>query len=162
MRNTTLIAALLTTAIAAALPLSSFAADTVLDNSVTNPKNPDLVEAGTVEVKAEQVRLIIGGAKGTGVLHFQGKDYHFKMSGASVGGAGVTKVDSVGTVYNLKSIQDFPGTYSGMGAGAVAVKGVGASNWQNSKGVVVAMKAKSAEGVALNMGINSVSIELVK
>lgn len=61
------------------------------------------------------MRLILGGAKGTGVLHFQGKDYQFKLSGVSVGGAGYTKVVSKGTVYQLNSIEDFPGTYSGMG-----------------------------------------------
>lgn len=160
MRNKTIIAAILSAFIGAALPLSTFAADTVLDNSVTNPDNPQLVKSGNVEVQAEQVRLIIGGAKGKGVLHFNGKDYNFKLSGASVGGVGVTKVDAVGTVYNLKDIKDFPGTYSGMGVGAVVVKGAGASSWQNSKGVVVNMQAKDASGLALNMGLNAVTIEL--
>jgi hypothetical protein len=162
MRNKAFIAAIISTAIGAALPLSASAADTVLDNKVTNPDNPKLVEAGTVSIEAEQVRLIIGGSKGTGVLHFGGKDYKFKFSGASVGGVGVTKVDAVGTVYNLKDIKDFPGQYSGMGAGAVVVKGAGGSSWQNTKGVVVSLKAKTAEGLALNLGINSASVELVK
>lgn len=162
MRNKTLLAAILSTAIGAALPLSAFAAETVLDNKVTNPNNPPLVESGTVEVKAEQIRLLVGGAKGTGVLHYKGKDYKFKLSGASAGGVGVTKVDSVGTVYNLKSIEDFPGTYSGGSVGAVAGEGVGASSWENPKHVVLKMKAKSAEGLALNLGLNAVTVELVK
>jgi hypothetical protein len=162
MRNKTIIAAILSTFIGAALPLSAFAADTVLDNKVTNPDNPVLVESGTVEVQAEQVRLIIGGSKGTGVLHFHGKDYHFKMSGASVGGVGVTKVDAAGTVYNLNSIKDFPGTYSGGSVGVVAGKGMGGSSWENPKHVVVKMHAKDASGLALNMGLNAVTIDLAK
>jgi hypothetical protein len=161
MRNKIIIAAILSTAIGAALPLSALAAETITDNKVTNPDNPPLVESGTVEVKAESIRLILGGAKGTGVLHYQGKDYHFKMSGASVGGVGVTKVDSVGIVYNLKSIEEFPGTYSGGSVGAVAGKGVGGSSWENPKHVVLKMHAKSAEGLALNLGLNAVTVELV-
>jgi hypothetical protein len=162
MRNKIFIAAILSAAIGAALPLSASAADTVLDNKVTNPNNPPLVESGTVEVKAEQIRLLVGGAKGTGVLHYKGKDYKFKLSGASVGGVGVTKVDAVGTVYNLKSIEEFPGTYSGGSVGAVAGKGVGASSWENPKHVVLKMQAKSAEGLALNLGLNAVTVELDK
>ena len=162
MRNKIIIAAILSTAIGAALPLSALAAETITDNKVTNPDHPPLVESGTIEVKAESIRLILGGSKGTGVLHYQGKDYHFKMSGGSVGGVGVTKVDSVGVVYNLKSIEDFPGTYSGGSVGAVAGKGVGGSSWENPKHVVLKMHAKSAEGLALNLGLNAVTVELVQ
>lgn len=161
MRNKNIIAAILSTFIGAALPLSAFADDTVLDNSVTNPNNPVLVESGTVTVEATQVRLIIGGSKGAGVLHYKDKDYKFKLSGASAGGVGVTKVKAVGVIYNLNDIKDFPGTYSGGSVGVVAVKGVGGSSWENTKHVVVKMHAESADGLALNMGLNAVTIELV-
>lgn len=159
MRNKTIIAAMLSTVIGVAfvLPMSVLAEDNI---SAAPAEQKELIESGTVEVQAQQVRLIVGGAKGTGVLHFNGKDYNFKMSGASVGGVGVTKVDAVGTVYNLKDIKDFPGIYAGMGVGATAVEGAGASTWEN-KGVVVKMKSK-AEGLALNLGINAVTIELVE
>lgn len=162
MRNKAIIAGILSTFIGVALPLAVFAGETIQENSVTNPGKPELVESGTVEVQGEQLRLIIGGSKGKGVLHFNGKDYPFTFSGNSVGGIGATKIDAVGTVYNLKGIEDFPGTYSGMGVGAVAVKGTGASSWENNKGVVVQMRAKSAEGLALNMGINVAKIELIQ
>lgn len=158
MRNKIILSAILSGFIgAASLPV--LAAETTVGQPA--PQKP-MVESGTVEVKAEQYRLIIGGAKGSGVLHFNGKDYKFKMSGKSLGGVGVTKTEATGTVYNLKDINDFPGSYSGMGVGAVAVKGVGASSWENSKGVAIKMQAKSADGLALNMGINQVDIELVE
>lgn len=159
MRNKAIITTILSTLIGAtfALPIPALAETSV---SSAPAEQKELIESGTVEVKAQQVRLIVGGAKGTGVLHFNGKDYKFKMSGASVGGVGVTKVDAVGTVYNLKDIKDFPGIYAGMGVGATAVEGAGASSWEN-KGVVIKMKSKT-EGLALNFGINSVNIELVK
>lgn len=159
MRNKAIITTILSTLIGAtfALPIPALAETSV---SSAPAEQKELIESGTVEVKAQQVRLIVGGAKGTGVLHFNGKDYKFKMSGASVGGVGVTKVDAVGTVYNLKDIKDFPGIYAGMGVGATAVEGAGASSWEN-KGVVIKMKSKT-EGIALNMGVNAVTVELVK
>jgi hypothetical protein len=159
MRNNIIMSVALSTLIgvAFALPMSVLA-DPAAPGAQTEEK--PMVETGTLEVSATQVRLIAGGAKGAGVLHFNGKDYKFKMSGVSVGGIGVTKVDAVGTIYNLYDIKDFPGTYSGMGVGAAAVKGAGASSWEN-KGVIVQMKSKT-EGVALNMGVNAVKIELVE
>lgn len=159
MRNKAIITTILSTFIGAtfALPIAALAETSV---SSAPAEQKELIESGTVEIQAQQVRLIVGGAKGTGVLHFNGKDYKFKMSGASVGGVGVTKVDAVGTVYNLKDIKDFPGVYAGMGVGAAAVEGAGASSWEN-KGVVIKMKSKT-EGLALNFGINSVKVELVK
>lgn len=158
MPNKTILAAMISTVIGMALPISVLAEEVIAG---TESEQKELIESGTVEVQAEQLRLIIGGAKGTGVLHFGGQDYKFKLSGNSLGGVGVTKVDGVGTVYNLNDINDFPGTYAGMGVGAVAVKGAGASNWENSKGVVIKMQSKT-EGVALNLGMNRVEIELVE
>jgi hypothetical protein len=160
MRNKIIIVGIASAAFAATLPLSVFAADPVLNPNANT--RPELVESGTVDVQAEQIRLIIGGAKGTGVLHFGGKDYKFKLSGASAGGVGVTKIDATGTVYNLKNIKDFAGNYSGATVGASLVKGTGASSWENPKGVVVSMKSKSTEGVALNLGLSAVTIELAK
>jgi len=158
MRHSNLLAGLL-------LALSSMTFSvSVLAEAVTDevaPQQRQLVESGTVDVEAESMRLILGGAKGTGMLHYQGKDYRFKLSGASVGGAGYTKVVSKGTVYNLNSIADFPGVYTGMSAGAVATdKGLGGSNWENGKGVVIVMKAQTTEGLAVNLGINAVEVEL--
>jgi hypothetical protein len=158
MRNKLIISAVFSTLIGAALALPMpVLADPTAPGAQTEEK--PMVESGTLEVSASQVRLIAGGAKGKGVLHFNGKDYKFKMSGASVGGIGITKVDAIGTIYNLKDIKDFPGTYAGMGVGAAAVKGAGTSSWEN-KGVIVKMKSKT-EGIALNMGVNAVKIELV-
>lgn len=159
MSNKAIISAVLSSTICIALSLPVMAEENIMGQP---DEKKELIESGTIEVNAEQYRLIIGGSRGTGVLHFNGKDYNFKLSGKSLGGVGVTKTKAVGTVYNLKTLHDFPGSYSGMGVGAVAVKGVGATSWENSKGVVVKMQAKTAEGLAMNMGINNVEIELTK
>lgn len=160
MRHLPLLAGILLALSSTTLPLAANAEE-VMDAAA--PQERQLVESGTVDVEAESMRLILGGAKGTGMLHFKGKDYRFKLSGASVGGAGYTKVVSKGTVYNLNSIEDFPGLYSGMSAGAVATdKGAGTSSWENGKGVVIVMKAQTTEGLAVNLGINAVDVELVQ
>jgi hypothetical protein len=115
----------------------------------------------TIDFEAKQLRLIVGGSKGKGVLHFQGKDYPFTAKGASVGGAGYTDVEGTGTVHFLTKVQDFAGTYTGLGIGAALVKGKGASTFQNSKGVVISTKGK-ADGVALNLGAGAIKITLSK
>ena len=117
--------------------------------------------SGTIEVEAEQVRLIIGGSGGKGVLRFQGKEYPFTFKGGSAGGVGVTKVTAVGNVYFLKKVEDFPGTYTAVTAGAAVVKGKGMSSFQNNKGVYLEVKSKS-EGLALNLGLAVATVEFVK
>ena len=71
----------------------------------------------TASFEAKQLRLIFGGAEGKGVLHYKGKDYPFTMTGVTVGGVGYTEVEGTAEVRFLKKIEDFPGTYNGIGAG---------------------------------------------
>jgi hypothetical protein len=117
--------------------------------------------SGTFEVQAEQVRLLIGGGSGKGVLRYQGKQYPFTVKGLSVGGVGITKVDATGTVYFLDKLEDFAGTYSAVTIGATLGAGAGASNFENNKGVFLSVKSKS-EGVGLNLGLSGVQVEFAK
>jgi hypothetical protein len=158
MRSKSIIFAFLFSVIAAALPLASFgqaAKKQVTAQDLAAP--PD----ATIEFDAKQLRLIFGGASGRGVLHFQGKTYPFTMKGATVGGAGYTEVHGTGAVHFLKKVEDFAGNYTGIGIGAAAVAGKGASTFQNDKGVVVSTKSK-ADGVALNLGVSAVTVTLIK
>jgi hypothetical protein len=115
----------------------------------------------TVEVEAEQLRLLLGGARGKGVLNYQGKTYPFTIKAASVGGVGYNKVNAVGNVLFLNRLEDFPGTYSAISAGATVGKGAGASQFENTKGVLLDMRSKS-EGLALTLGIGAAEVEFVK
>src|ERR1017187_6378962 len=92
MRNQLLIAAIFSTFIASALPLTSFSADTAAKKPVTEQDLAAPPDA-TIDYEAEQFRLILGGSSGKGTLHFKGKDYPFTMKGASVGGVGMSKVE---------------------------------------------------------------------
>ena len=159
MRKSLLIAGIVSTFIGAMLPQASFAADPA--RKVVTQQDIDSPPDATIDFDAKQLRLIFGGAKGKGVLHFKGKDYPFTMSGATVGGVGYTEVQGTATVHFLKSLGDFPGNYSGIGVGAALVQGAGASTFQNAKGVVVTTKAKSS-GVALNLGVSAIEVKMGK
>ena len=115
----------------------------------------------TFEVQAEQIRLILGGSQGKGTLYFNGKSYPFTMKGGSVGGVGVTKVNATGNVYFLNNVEDFAGMYSAVSAGGAIGGGAGVSQFENNKGVYLAVKSKT-EGLALNMGLGAVQISLQK
>ena len=114
--------------------------------------------SGSVDVEATQVAFIVGGGWGGGVLHFQGQDYPFKVTGLKAGGFGYVKLEAVGEVYFLEKLEDFPGTYGSAAIGATAVKGSIVATIENSKGVILRLKAKS-EGAALNLGVGGISIK---
>jgi hypothetical protein len=117
--------------------------------------------SGRIEVTAEQVRLLLGGAQGRGNLYYAGKTYPFTLKAVTVGGVGVTKVNATGDVYFLERLEDFAGTYSAATIGATLGAGFGGSQYENNKGVFLSVKSKT-EGVALNLGLGGVQVEFAK
>ena len=113
------------------------------------------------EVEAEQLRLILGGAQGKGVLTYQGKQYPFTLKAVTAGGVGASKITAKGDVYFMKNVQDFAGTYSAATAGATIGKGAGVSQYENNKGVFLKVSSKS-EGLALTLGLGGVQVDFVK
>jgi len=160
MRNKTILAAFLFALAGATLPQALLAADMAPPKQVTEQDLAAPPDA-TLDFEGKQMRLIIGGSRGKGVLHFKGKDYPFTGKGVSVGGVGATEVEGTGTVHFLNKVEDFAGHYTGIGIGAAVGAGKGASSFQNKKGVVISTKAKSS-GLALNLGISAVDIKLSK
>jgi len=139
----------------------SFAAEEAPKKEITAEELAKSKPSATFEIDGSQLRLLVGGATGKGVLRFQGKDYPFTAKGASVGGVGFNEVHARGDVYYLNRIDDFPGTFTGIGLGATIGKGKGASAFQNSKGVVAQVKSRS-EGLALGLGVSAISITMDK
>ena len=160
MSNKLSVPILLFSLVVAALPQVSFAQDSATQSQFT-AQDLQAPPDATIDFDAKQLRLIFGGAEGKGVLHFKGKDYFFTMQGATVGGIGYTEVQGTGTVHRLKKLEDFAGTYTGIGIGAAVVAGKGSSSFQNSKGVVVTTKSKS-DGLALNLGLSGVTVTLAQ
>jgi len=162
MHSTSVTRGLLLSALIAALPQMALA-----QQQGTPPKTitaQDMAKApdATIDFEASQFRLILGGGSGEGNLRFKGKSYPFTMKAGSVGGAGYTDVKGTGDVRFLKQVEDFAGTYTGVGAGAaLGESGKGASTFQNQKGVVVSVRSTS-QGAALNMGASGIVVTLKK
>jgi hypothetical protein len=144
---------------------SGYAADASKDKEKEMARQKEIqtgTPSATLDFESKQFRLILGGQKGKGVLHYKGKDYPFTLKGASVGGLGYSEVDAKGRVHFLNKLEDFAGTYGAATIGATAGSaGKGGSSWQNQKEVVLVLTSKQ-EGLALNLGFSAIEITLDK
>jgi len=120
-------------------------------------KTPD----ATLKLSEGQVALGIGWSWGKGVLTLKGKDHPFKVGGLSVLDVGITKAEAEGTVYNLKKLEDFNGTYVSAAAEATLGVGAGATAMKNEKGVVIHLHPKT-KGVNLKLAGEGVKFTLEK
>ena len=118
-------------------------------------KTPD----ATLKLSEGQVALGVGWSWGKGVLTFAGKAHPFKVGGLSVLDVGITKAEAEGTVYNLKKLEDFNGTYVSAAAAATAGVGVGTTVMKNNKGVVIHLHPKT-KGVNLKLAGEGVKFTL--
>ena len=139
----------------------AFAADSAPPKQVTAEDLAKTPPSATFEFEGTQLRLLIGGSSGKGVLRFQGKEYPFTAKSLSVGGVGVAETHAVGDVRYLNNLNDFAGVYTGLTIGATVVKGKGAATFQNNKGVVVSVKSKS-DGAALSLGVSGFEVAFAK
>ena len=119
--------------------------------------------SATLELASEQMRLIMGGTKGKGVLHYQGVDYPFtfKTASAGVGAKMVTSVSATGQVHGLKRIEDFAGEYTSTSTSALAGSSEHAATYKSDKGVTIDLKG-TVKGAGLSLGMGVATIELVK
>jgi hypothetical protein len=92
-------------AVAAALAMLLLSAEAFAQSAP--PAHP----SGSVNIHQVQVAFIGSGAMGGGTLYFRGRAYSFKLGGLGIGGIGISTIDAVGTVYNLRRLEDFNGVY---------------------------------------------------
>ena len=123
-------------------------------------QKPTEAPSGSIHFEEWQVMAILSGNWGHGTLGYNGKTYKFKLTGMGAGGYGVDKLSATGEVYRLKDIADFPGKYSELRGGITLGKGVGGFYIHNDKGVVIKLKTH-AEGVALSIGVEGITIQMV-
>jgi len=123
--------------------------------AVAQEKAPD----ATFRYSGGAVGIGVGGSWGQGTLRFQGKDYSFRMRGVDLVNVGASKITASGDVHNLKSIDDFAGTYVAASAGAALAGGAASTAMKNDRGVVIRMSS-AAEGVQLKLAVEGVTIEL--
>jgi hypothetical protein len=117
----------------------------------------DVKPSATLTLKETEVGLLLGGDWGKGTLTFDGAEHAFKLTGAKVGGIGVTVAEVTGDVYNLANVEDFYATYFKAEAGITGVKGREGSWVKNSKGVSLHLTSHS-EGLALSIGVEGLKI----
>ncbi len=116
-----------------------------------------MVRSGTITIDEAQFGFLVGGKTGGGALHFGGKTYPFKIGGINVGTIGGSHVKGFGTVYNLKSYTDFPGTYAIAEASATAGHGSGALKLK--KGDIVLEIDTNSKGLQLSANGGGVDIK---
>jgi hypothetical protein len=125
---------------------------------------PDAVKGqtpdGTVDMQEVQAAYIGSGSTGTGILFFGGAQYPFEVGGVGVGGFGLSTIDAMGEVYNLREIGQFPGTYGQARYGFAIGTASGGDLWlQNESGVIMHLKAKRT-GLMLSLGGDAVVISM--
>jgi hypothetical protein len=93
--------------------------------------------AATLELSQGSVAAGIGFSWGSGTLTYLGQTYPVKIRGLSVGEAGFALATAKGTVFDLKKLEDFSGTYIAGGGGVTLFGGGEAVIMKNQNGVVV-------------------------
>jgi hypothetical protein len=115
----------------------------------------------TIQFSGGSVAAGIGFSWGSGTLHYKGRSYPIKVDGLTVGAVGISRASASGSVYHLNRLEDFPGTYAAVGAGAAVGGGVSVATMQNQNGVVIKAKSTS-QGVKLKLGVDGVKISLAQ
>ncbi len=122
-----------------------------------------LIKSGTIVASAKSVGFMAGIRWGGGEVTLNnGLKFRFKFKGLKLLDTGVAVTDFVGEVYNLKKIEDFIGVYYGAAASLKILKGKGEAVVNNSKCVVVKVKA-SGTGLQLSApGPGGVYVQLAQ
>jgi hypothetical protein len=128
--------------------------------SVAGAKGKETPSA-TIKLSAGSVAAGVGVSWGSGTLTYHGKSHPISVTGLDVGSVGATKVSASGSVYHLKSLEDFDGNYTAVEAGATAGGGGKVTAMQNQNGVVVHLTS-TTRGVSLTLGASGVKMELKK
>lgn len=125
--------------------------------AVAQDKKPDAM----LKLTDRDVAIGVGFSWGKGTLSFQGKTYPVKVEGLSVGEVGVNDAQAVGSVYNLKKLDDFNGNYTAAAAAGTVGGGAGVTEMRNQNGVVIAMKSMT-QGASLKLAAEGIKLSLAK
>jgi hypothetical protein len=114
----------------------------------------------TMEFSGGAVGVGVGISWGHGTLHYQGKEYPFRLNGLRIADIGAEGIQGSGEIYGLAKVQDFNGTYGALSAGAaLASSGGAATAMKNSNGVVIRLHT-ATEGLELTAAVGGVAIQL--
>ena len=114
---------------------------------------------GKLSLTGGAVAAGIGYVWGSGTLDFGGAPHKVKVSGLSIVDVGAAKINASGSVYNLKKISDFDGTYTTFAAGATIAGGGGVAYLRNQNGVVIRLDS-TTEGLRFNLSASGVTLRV--
>ena len=126
-----------------------------LSTALAKSKAPD----ATLQLNQGSVAVGIGWSWGGGTLTYHGKRYPVDVDGLTVGSVGVSKATASGSVYDLKKLEDFNGTYTAVGAGATVGGGGSVATMRNQNGVRITLRSTS-RGVKFTLGASGVSLNI--
>ncbi len=152
----------LLTASAVAIAVTAFGNMAMAQSGEEKAKACDrdnLVQSGTLKFSMSSIGFLVGVRWGEGVVTLNnGKQHSFDVSGAKLLETGIATASFEGEVYNVKSIEDFEGTYYGASTKITVVKGKGELQTNNSNCVFIRarstggglqLSAPSPEGLAI-------------
>jgi hypothetical protein len=115
-----------------------------------------------VEMNNWQVGFIGQVAWGSGTLTYQGRTHRFRVRGLGAGGVGMARIRATGRVYNMTSLDQFPGLYGQARAGLVAPGAQlrGGIWMQNTSGVRLNLQPNRT-GLAAQVGADGLLIEML-
>jgi len=122
---------------------------------VSQAAEPD----GTLVLSGGSVAAGVGYSWGSGELTFKGRTYPVKVDGISVGTVGVSRADAKASVYNLKSLEDFNGTYTTVGVGATVAGGGFAVAMRNQRGVELHLVG-TTQGLDFKFALEGVKVRI--
>jgi hypothetical protein len=125
------------------------------------PESPLGPVVARVEMNNWQVGFIGQVAWGSGTITYRGRRYPFRVRGLGAGGVGVARVRATGQVYNMTSLDQFPGLFGQARAGLVAPGAqLRGGLWlQNTAGVRMNLSANRT-GLAAQIGADGLLIEM--
>jgi outer membrane immunogenic protein len=148
------------------VPLSAAFAAVSLFAAAASLPQAARAQAGAAATPDGQLRLTggaiaagIGYVWGSGRLDFGGGVHPVKISGLSIVDVGAAKIDAHGSVYNLKTLSDFNGTYTTFAAGATIAGGGGVAYLRNQNGVVIRLDS-ATEGLRFNLSASGVTLKV--
>ncbi len=117
----------------------------------------ELVKSATLTMTSWKVAFIGSAGQSKGKVTYQGKTRKFKMTGLGFGGIGISTSSATGVVYNMKTMDDFLGSYTSARSGITLGDDEFIKDrmmWlKNDKGVSIKLTTKK-EGVELNLGVD--------
>lgn len=141
------------------MTLKAAAAAAILLVSSTLSLAANSASDATIDLSAGSVAVGVGYTWGNGTLHYQGRDYRFRLKGLSAPAIGAESIRASGEVFHLGKLADFSGNYTAVSAGATVAGGASVAEMKNQNGTVIQLHS-TTQGLDFNLSLDGVSIQL--